>query len=82
MTVKNTMLENNNIKVQCEETGKSIQRIIFQIFLFPKQADPIKETFLLNFSAIFSLWELIPNAGVRVCFGKCQLIEIIHFDQT
>lgn len=55
MTVKDTMLENNNIKVQCEETGKSIQMIIFQIFLFPKQADPIKETFLLNFSAILSL---------------------------
>ena len=55
MTVKDTMLENNNIKVQCEETGKSIQWIIFQIFLFPKQADPIKETLLLNFSTILSL---------------------------
>lgn len=55
-----------------------------KVFLFPKHADvyPIKETFLFNFPAILSLWEVIPNAGIRFCFGKIPTFQLNQFGSS
>ena len=56
-------------------------KIALKVFLFPKHADvyPIKETFLFNFPATLSLWEVIPNADIRFCFGKIPIFQINQF---